>query len=243
MTIILTKLCGISAPGAGTVKEPLGVDERSPEQRGSLRFEVLVSDLLSLPDPRLGSDLNPVVRHHPGLGVVPAGRVHHGVDWEQACTTTKAILWQLEAGGVHHDPPVSSVDLLTGEPASQLTSLLQEVNHQFLLELPDLWLGQSPLLVVVEQSLGQAQQEVLALHISAQRCRFSFSLQEEEKPEDGDGTVVGVETLQVGDVDGCPGEDLTLPGVIFPPTALLTTHGVTTASTAILPEVLQVPPA
>ena len=237
MLIMLTKLCGISAPGAATVKEPLGVDERSSEQRGSLWFEVLVCDLFSLPDPRLGSDLNPVVRHHPGLGVVPAGRVHHGVDREQTRTTTIAVLGQLQAGGVHHDPPVSSVDLLTGEPASQLTSLLQELNHQLLLELPDLWLGQSPLLVVVEQTLGQAQQKVLALDIFAQSCRFSFSLQEEEKSQDGDGTVVGVETLQVGDVDGGPGEDLALPGVIVAPAALLSTHGVATASTAILTEV------
>ena len=67
---MLTKFCRISAPGTGAVKEPLGVDERSPEQGGCLRSEVLVSDLLSSPDPRLGSDLDPVVCHHHGLGVV-----------------------------------------------------------------------------------------------------------------------------------------------------------------------------
>ena len=220
---ILTKFCRISASGTGTVKEPLVVDKGSSKQSGCLWSEVLVSDLLSRPDPRLGSNLDPVVCHHRGLGVVPAGRVHHGVDREQTRTTTIAVLGQLQAGGVHHDPPVSSVDLLTGEPLTEMTFLLKELNHQLLLELPDLRLGEFPLLIVVEERVGQTEQVVLSLlslHITALGFRLSFSLQEEEESQDGDGTVVGVESLHVCDGDGRPGEDVALLGVVFAPATL-----------------------
>ena len=228
---MLTKFCRISAPGTGAVKEPLGVDERSPEQGGCLRSEVLVSDLLSSPDPRLGSDLDPVVCHHHGLGVVPAGGVHHGVDREQAGTTTKPILWQLQAGGVHQNPPISSVYLLAGEPLTEMTFLLEELNHQFLLELPDLWLGESSLLVVVKERVGQTQEVVLSLLRAALGFRFSFSLQEEEESEDSDGAVVCVESLDVRDGDGGPGEYLTFLCVILAPATVQPTQRVATART------------
>ena len=236
---ILTKFCRISASGTGTVKEPLVFDEGSSKQSGCLWSEVLVSDLLSRHDPRLGSDLDPVVCHHRGLGVVSAGRVHHGVDREQTRTTTIAVLGQLQAGGVHHDPPVSSVDLLTGEPLTEMTFLLKELNHQLLLELPDLRLGEFPLLIVVEERVGQTEQVVLSLHITALGFRLSFSLQEEEKSQDGDGAVVGVETLHVCDGDGCPGEDVAFLCVVFAPATLHATDREATART----EKLLGPPA
>ena len=115
------------------------------------------------------------------------------------------------------------MDLLPGEPLTKLTSFLQKLNHELLLELPDVRLGQPPLLIVIQERAGQAQEVILARHVTPNLHGLPFSLQQQEESQDTDGAVVGIQLLHVhaGVVEADPGQDLTLLCMILPVAAVV----------------------
>merc|ERR1712106_143287 len=82
--VVRAQLRGVTAPRAAAVKDPFLLHSLSSDECCLVRLVVLVGDLLASFYPHLGQDLHTVVREDIGLGVVPAGRVHHRVDGEQA---------------------------------------------------------------------------------------------------------------------------------------------------------------